>query len=601
MRKNFLVGMLAFSMAFTGIAASLAVPAVSVNAASESTQSGIVDFGRGSASITIQGNTGQTLTGKTFHVYKLFHAENSVGGESINYTFNPEYQEALQNIVGKALSKNPSQVTEYEVIDYIQTMNSNQVEGADASQILEGRYSDFRYFVEDLRDEIVRLGNSSDVVNVTSVREDNSIQIAGLEYGYYIVDEVSENSGTHSASSLCMVNTANPDAAVNIKSDYPSVTKKIQEDDDQDMVGNDGWNDIADYEIGQTVPFKFESDVPNMNGYSTYYYAWHDVMDEALTFHSDSVSIIISNGTKDYTLKSEEFAVTENVDDVTFKVEIEDLKSIIDREFDNQDSLGHNTYGQTVTLTYQATLNDQAAADTGRPGFENDVRLEFSNDPDVTGEGNTGFTPWDTVVCFTYKLNVLKTNNHDLPLENAKFRLYSDEDCTEEVYVKETSDGYNVINRDTAGESMPSEAVEMSSKADGTFVIYGLDQGTYYLKETDAPDGYRAILDPIVLTVEPTFTDDRNSYVKGDGATDNVLQELVYSAYIKQFLSGAYTENSDTLESDVTAGSGNLIVVNHVGTKLPVTGSSAMILLLIVGAGMILAAKVIPNEKKKES
>lgn len=601
MRKKFIIGMLTFVMAFSGIGVPMNCTLLSAHAAETGMQSGVINFGRGTASITIQGNTGQTLIGKRFNIYKLFHAENSAHGESVNYTFNSEYKTVLQNLVGKALLKTPSQVTEYEVIDYIQTMNSNEVEGADASQILEGRYSDFRYFVEDLRDEIVRLGNTSDTVTVTSVSNNNSIQIAGLEYGYYIVDEVSDNEGTHSASSLCMVSTANPNASVNMKSDYPSVVKKIQEDDHKDSIGNNGWNDIGDFEIGQIVPYKFESNVPNMNGYHTYYYAWHDVMDDALTFNKNSVSISISNGTKDYVLKADEFIISENTDGETFKVEIHDLKEIVDREFDNMDALGHNTYGQTVILTYNAILNDNAANDTGRPGFENDVRLEFSNDPDVTGEGNTGFTPWDTVVCFTYKLNVLKTNNHDQPLENAKFRLYSDTDCTEEVYVKKAENGYHVINRDTSGDTTPDNAVEMSSQEDGTFIIYGLDQGIYYLKETDAPDGYRAILDPIVLTVEPTFTADRNNYVKGDGATEKTLQNLEYSAYIKQFLSGTYTENHNTLETDVKEGSGNLTVINQVGTKLPVTGSSAMLVLLTLGAGVMLVAKAIPSEKKKKS
>lgn len=599
MRKKLLVGILVCAMAFSGVVFQAGGPLHTVHAAETSTQTGVVNFERGTASITIQGNTGQTLVGKKFQIYKLFDAENSAHGESVNYTFNEEYKAALQNLVGNALLKTPSQVTEYEVIDYIQTMNTNEVEGANASQILEGRYSDFRYFIEELRDEITRLGNASDTVVVTSVSNNNSIQIVGLEYGYYIVDEVSDNEGTHSASSLCMVNTANPNTSINIKSDYPSVVKKIQEDDHKDIVGNDGWNDIGDYEIGQTVPYKFESNVPNMNGYHTYYFAWHDVMDDALTFHENSVSIHISNDTKDYTLQADEFTVWENIEGETFKIEIPDLKLIVDREFGNMDSLGHNTYGQTVTLTYNATLNDSAADDTGRPGFENDVRLEFSNDSDVTGEGKTGFTPWDTVVCFTYKLNVLKTNNHDLPLENAKFRLYSDEDCTEEVYVKKTANGYNVINRDTSGNTIPTNAVEMSSQEDGTFVIFGLDQGTYYLKETDAPDGYRVILDPIVLTVKPTFPTDRNHYVKGDGNTEQTLQKLEYSAYVKQFLSGAYTENNQALETNVAEGSGNLTVINQVGTKLPVTGSSAMIVLLSLGAGIMLLAKVIPLEKKK--
>ena len=51
-------------------------------------------------------------------------------------------------------------------------------------------------------------------MNVTGVKEDNSIVIGGLEYGYYIVDEVSDVEGTHSAASMCIVNTDNPKANV---------------------------------------------------------------------------------------------------------------------------------------------------------------------------------------------------------------------------------------------------------------------------------------------------------------------------------------------------------------------------------------------------
>ena len=73
----------------------------------------------------------------------------------------------------------------------------------------------------------------------------------------------------------------------------------------------------------------------------------------------------------------------------TFKVEIQDIKAIVDREFDQKNDLNENVYGQKVILRYNATLNDKAAEDTGRPGFENDVRLEFSNNPDHDGDGTT--------------------------------------------------------------------------------------------------------------------------------------------------------------------------------------------------------------------
>lgn len=571
------------------------------------TSTGVANFGRGNAKITINGNgAAQSLVGKKFNVYKLFDAVNSKNLESINYTLNPEYAQAIKNIVGVKLNKASSTVTEYEVIDYIQSLNTNKVEGAHANQVLEGRYSNFRYFIEELRNEIVRLGIKSDVVNVTSVKPDNSIDISGLDFGYYIVDEVSNVQGSHSASSLCIVNTANPDATVQIKSDYPTVTKKMQEDD-----GNVGWNDIGDYEIGQTIPYKFTSNIPDINGYDTYYYAWHDRMDEALTFKKDSVSIVIrgnmGNTTKEYTLSPDEFNIVENPSaDTTFKVVISDMKHIVDREFNNKNNLNHNLYGQEVELRYNATLNDRAADNTGRPGFENDVKLEFSNDPDNSGAGSssTGETPWDTVVAFTYKINGVKVNDHNATLEGAKFRLYSDRDLQNEVYVKKSPNGYVVINRDSlggtdhVGGTVPQNAVEMVSDANGVFNIIGLDQGTYWLKETTAPDGYRPLLDPIEINVVPTFVQNRDFYVKGDGATDKALVSLEATALVRDFWEGLFHDNTLTLGTDVGAGSMNLTVVNKVGSKLPITGSGATLALIGLGSTMMAGSLVLSRRKK---
>ena len=121
---------------------------------------GVVDFCEGTANITIKGNAGQSLVGKRFEVFQLFNAENAKGGESINYTFKDKYATALKTVVASALNKRdgsslkPTDVTEYMVIDYIQTLNHDQVEGAQAAQELEGRYSAFRYFVENVRTEI---------------------------------------------------------------------------------------------------------------------------------------------------------------------------------------------------------------------------------------------------------------------------------------------------------------------------------------------------------------------------------------------------------------------------------------------------------------
>lgn len=575
----------------SGIVASSPVMAQEVQLAATKTPTpaGVARLGSGSASIQINANSGQTLKGKEFSVYKLFDAQNAAGGESIDYKWNPAYKAALQAVVGPKINVAAADVKEYQVIDYIQSLNNNVVEGADADQVIEGHYSDFRYFIEELRNEMEKQTMTGTVVSVTDTRSDGGITIDGLDYGYYIIDEhnVPNNNG-HSAASLIMVTTANPGAAVNIKSDYPEITKKIDEDDNQT-----GWNDIGDFEIGQTVPYKYETRVPNMNGYHTYFFAFHDKMDSALTFKPESVQIQITSGKKTYTLKSGEFVIQEGLNGNTFQINIADLKAIVDREFpEGLDGNGHNVYGQDILVRYDAKLNDNAATQTGRPGFENQVRLEFSNNPDSNGTGETGFTPWDPTVCFTYKVEGLKVNNYDKTLEGAHFRLYSDAECKNEVYLKESKDGYIVINRDAVGGddhtggTAPDEAVEMVSNTDGVFNILGLDQGTYWLKETQAPDGYRPLLDPIEITVTPSFTTDRDSYVAGEGATDKILKDLKAAAHVKTFLNGSANESTDALATDVTSGSAQLTVVNQVGSRLPVTGSSATIMLIGTGAGL---------------
>lgn len=603
-KKVFLAGMSALAMTLSPIASSVApltpVFAKSVAPATMATPNGVADFGEGNASITIKGNSGQTLVGKRFNVYKLFEAENSADNESINYTWNKDYKTALQNVVGKKINKSATSVSEYDVIDYIQTLNTNKVEGAQAEQTLEGRYSNYRKFVEALRGEMVKENLAPTTVNVTATRPDGSVRFGGLGYGYYLTDEVTAVQGTNSAASLILTNTANPDAEVNIKSDYPTITKKIAEDDN-----GIGWNDIGDYEIGQKVPYYFDSYVPNMNGYSTYKVVFHDKMDSALSFNKDSFSITISSNKKSYKLKNTEFNIVQNSGDDTFYAEIPDLKGIVDKQFpEGMNNLGENTYGQDIHVSYNATLNDKAAEKTGRPGFENAVRFEFSNDPEEYENGSTGETPWDTTVAFTYRINGLKVNNHNKLLKNAKFRLYSDSACQNEVYVKSSPNGYVVMNRDSlggtdhTGGARPGNAVEMASDTKGVFTILGLDQGTYYLKETNSPAGYRELQDPIVLNIKPTFNADRNNYNAGEGATEKTLQKLEATAHIKEFLDGKYKESDTDLKTDVTDGSANITVVNYVGTKLPITGSNLTMICLGAGTITVVGALVL-NEKRK--
>lgn len=651
--------------------------------------------------ITLNGaNSNQSIKNKQFVFYKVFNATNAKNNESINYTFNEKYKAVVQEVVFNKLSNEykttnkitkASDVSEYAAIDYIQSLNTHKVSGAKAEQQVEGRYSNFRYFVEDLKNAIKAKGIEGDLVKVTSPDENNAIKVKGLSWGYYVVDEVStgdaigdgqktedattpdghkaQSEGTHFASSLVLVNTVNNEATVTLKSDYPEITKKIREDDNQDKIGKnkDGWNDLADFQIGQTVPYSNDIRIPDMNGYHGYYFAIEDRMDQALTFKADKskIKLTLTKGDKTYTLKDNEYnlqTIGSNVSaDVkeakyadsfedsksTFGIEIEDLKALVDREFANFNADNENDYSDIKAhVEYEATLNDKAAEDTGRPGFENDVRLIFSNDPDSTGTGFNkpttppgknpkGKTPWDTVVAFTYRLNGNKVNTNNLALEGAKFRIYSDEAMTKEVIVKKkesttkveestttttqaettttsnadsgsisTKDSkskslndYVVVDKDSAGNT---QGVDIVSDAEGNFSIVGLDSGTYYLKEVAAPDGYRTLKDPIKVTINAKMNDDRDHYLKGDGATEKGLQSLSGKADLTEFYHQIFKTGSSDLKADSDAGTLELTVMNETMEKLPVTGGQAMAVVLAVGAGIVGFSIYAVTKKKEE-
>lgn len=529
------------------------------------TVNGIVDYNNGQAKIRILPNGNQSLVSKQFAVYKLFQAQ--ISNTSINYFYNEEYKDVIEDVVSNRLNKDS--ISEYEVIDYIQS--------------LENHSSSLRELIEQIRDQLVSQGYSSDTFTVTNTLEDGSIEIQGLQPGYYMIDEITSVQDTHSAASLILLDTADDSCDIQIKSDYPSIIKKIEEDD-----LNIGWNDIGDYEIGQSIPYKYETYIPDIKAYNTYKMIFHDIMDEALTFDSDSVQIQISDSEKTYTVPSNQYSIVENTDNESFIVQISDIKSIIDQHFSNG-------YGQKVLFTYNAYLNEKAKDRSGRAGFENKVALEFSNNPDTDGTNDTGMTPWDSVVCFTYQINAVKTNEENQSLQGAKFRLYRDENGTQVIKLKKVENVYVVMNEDYLSNA---ESDEMISDENGLFNISGLDQGTYYLKETQAPDGYRKIQDSIKIVITPEFTTDRNSYYENQGASDQVLETLSANCEIKQFLNGLLNSGSKALQTDVQTGSIQLKIVNQTGSKLPVTGSS-MTLILLAGGSLLMIAGLYNLRKQK--
>jgi len=494
---------------------------------------GTVQAGGGPASIVLKpSSASQTLQGRRFTLYRLFEAEPAAGGESVVYRFDPKTEAAVKQAVAAGLGIQAGAVGEQQAVDYVAS--------------LSGQDSALRQFLSTVQDHLQSAQGES--FRVDSTAADGSFTIAGLDYGWYMADEEGTDiSGSHAAASLLMVSTAAPSVQIKVKSDYPQLIKQIEEDD-----GTAGWNDIGDYQYGQAIPYRFETTLPDVSGYETYLMRFHDRMDPALDFDPSSVAVTMDKDGKQYRLSPQEFAITDTpTADETFSVTIPDIKAIADREF--------GSYGQRVELTYSGVFNEGILdrQDQGKQGFENTVRLEFSNDPDSS---QTGFTPWDTVVCYTYRLNAVKHNENDVKLAGAKFRLYLDKDCQTELGFAKHGDVY-----------LPAaDAQDIVTDDEGTFRLDGLDQGTYWLREVQAPAGYHKLKDPIEITITPGFVDDRHAYVAGgQGLTDLTA-----------------TAGGQDLETDPIQTSANLSVLNRTGSVLPSTGSGMTIVLFAAAAGL---------------
>lgn len=514
------------------IPAAACAPAYAMDTAVLSA-AGTVQAGGGPASIVLKpSSASQTLQGRRFTLYRLFEAEPAAGGESVVYRFDPKTEAAVKQAVAAGLGIQAGAVGEQQAVDYVAS--------------LSGQDSALRQFLSTVQDHLQPAQGES--FRVDSTAADGSFTIAGLDYGWYMADEEGTDiSGSHAAASLLMVSTAAPSVQIKVKSDYPQLIKQIEEDD-----GTAGWNDIGDYQYGQAIPYRFETTLPDVTGYETYLMRFHDRMDPALDFDPSSVAVTMDKDGKQYRLSPQEFTITDTpTADETFSVTIPDIKAIADREF--------GSYGQRVELTYSGVFNEGILdrQDQGKQGFENTVRLEFSNDPDSS---QTGFTPWDTVVCYTYRLNAVKHNENDVKLAGAKFRLYLDKDCQTELGFAKLGDVY-----------LPAaDAQDIVTDDEGTFRLDGLDQGTYWLREVQAPAGYHKLKDPIEITITPGFVDDRHAYVAGgQGLTDLTA-----------------TAGGQDLETDPIQTSANLSVLNRTGSVLPSTGSGMTIVLFAAAAGL---------------
>ena len=139
-----------------------------------------------------------------------------------------------------------------------------------------------------------------------------------------------------------------------------------------------------------------------------------------------------------------------------------------------------------------------------------------------------------------------------------------------------------------------------TTKADGVITFKGLAAGTYYLKETHAPNGY--IKDPdihtIVITPRYAETQDITETVEGITVTykTNVLESYTVTIDGKKPTEFTMTNEGPTTTKS-TINNDSFEVKNTAGVELPATGGIGTTIfyilgsILVIGAGVILVAR----------
>ena len=360
--------------------------------------------------------------------------------------------------------------------------------------------------------------------------------------GYYLIkDKDNSLSGTETYTTYLVKVVGNVTITPKT-SDTPTFFKKLKDTNDTTGDTSD-WQDSADYDIGDSVPFKLEGTVPSdYERYTTYYYAFHDVAEHGLTFDKTSVEVFV-DGAK---IISGYTVTTPATDGCTFEVIFNNLKDI--------PAVNENSH---IVVTYNATLNDTAVL--GKKGNVNKAMLKFSNNPNGSGHGET---PWDSVIVFTYKVVVNKRANAvdgDL-LPGAEFTLS-----------KKLKDG-------------STKDIAVVKNTEGTtFTFSGLDDGDYVLTETKTPEGYNTIA-PIKFTVDANHKINWESEDRSD-----ILTSLTGST-----ATGELTFTADEVKAALSTD-----VVNKAGTTLPSTGGMGTTLFYVVGGGLMVAAIVLLVTKKR--
>lgn len=449
------------------------------------------------ATITVE----NPVQGHTYTVYRIFTG-----------TFNDDL--ALENLDWGVGVNSTKLLEELKSLSYDgKTPFAKCTTASDVARVLE-EYDGNSEFLTLFAETAYKYKGTALAVFPSQEESDDPYTATVTKAGYcLVVDTVGDTVYAATLQNIYLGTTTK----FKLKTGTPVVEKKVKDTNDsapeKTSDGYTDWQDSADHDIGDSVPFQFTATLPaDFANYTSYKMIFHDVQSKGLTFKPKTVVVKVKTYDTDadgkvtetehevsanggYTIQTGE----ESTNPCTFEIVIPDVKQL--KFTDNYDA-STITADSKVIVEYQSELNKDAVL--GSAGNPNTVYLEYSTNvnytytpdsPDSPGD-DTETSEEDTVIVFTYTVNVNKTNQKGDPLGGAEFTLYKYDPNNEKAV-----DGWITIS-----------AVKTNSGKSFTFT--GLDDGQYKLVETAAPAGFTGLTDPIefiisadhkILSDDPVF------------------------------------------------------------------------------------------------